>query len=362
MPEGRRETLPLAREEAQRRVDRIRAFREELSELEREGVLVLSADQRASLDGHHEELLDRLGRSFDVDRTEGQKRLSLAMRIASFLGAVAIGAAGYFFCLRFWGGLGPVPQVSVLVAAPLVALAGTAVAARRERTLYLTLLAALLATAAFVIDLSVLSGLLNLPLPPSALLAWSAFCFALAYGYGLRVLLVGGIAFLVGFVATFSGQAELCLWHAFGRRPESFLPLGALLYAFPIAVPHRRHASFPAAYRALGLVCLFVPILLLSTSGWASFSRAGAHRVETAYQVAGFLLAGLAVWAGVRRGEGETTNLGSGFFVLLLYVKLFQWWWDWMPKWAFFLVLGLVAVGLLLLFRRLHATRRRAGS
>ena len=362
MPDDRREAVPLAREEAQRRVDRIRAFREELSELERDGVLVLPREQRARLDGHHEALLDRLAQSFDVDRTEGQKRLSLAMRIASFLGAVALGAAGYFFCLRFWGGMGPVPQVSVLAAVPLAALFGMAIAARHERTLYLTLLLGLLAATAFVIDLSVLARLLNLPLPPAALLGWSAFCFALAYGYGLRLLLIGGIAFLLGFVATFSGEARLCLWHAFGHRPENFLPLGALLYAFPIAVPHRRHVSFPAVYRALGLVCVFVPILLLSTSGWASYVRAGARSVETVYQVAGFALAALAIWAGFRRGDSETTNLGSGFFVLLLYVKLFQWWWDWMPKWAFFLVLGLVAVGLLLVMRRLHAIRRRAVS
>lgn len=361
MPEGSRETLPLAREEAQRRVDRIRAFREEAAELEREGVLELTPEQRARVLGHHEALLAHLAGAFDVDRTEGEKRLSVGMRVAALLGAIALGAAAFFLGLRLWGGIGVPLQVGVLAAAPLVALGGMEAAARRERTLYVTLLAGLLAGAAFVVDLSVLARLLNLPQRPAVLLAWSAFCLLVAYAFGLRLLLVAGIVFLVAFVATFSGEAEPCLWHAFGRRPENFLPLGAAMFALPLVAPHRRLASFPAAYRALGLVCVFVPVLLLATSGWASYLRAGPRTVEVLYQLAGFVLAALATWAGVRRGESETTNIGAGAFVLFLYVKLFQWWWDWMPKWAFFLVLGLVAVGLLLLMRRLHSVRRRAG-
>ena len=53
-------------------------------------------------------------------------------------------------------------------------------------------------------------------------------------------------------------------------------------------------------------------------------------------------------WAGV-------VNLGSTFFVLYLYTKLFDWFWDWMPKYLFFLLLGLVAVLLLVVMRRFRA-------
>ncbi len=45
---------------------------------------------------------------------------------------------------------------------------------------------------------------------------------------------------------------------------------------------------------------------------------------------------------------------GITFFVVFLYTKLFDWWWDAMPKYLFFLVLGLTAVLLLLVFRRLR--------
>jgi hypothetical protein len=40
--------------------------------------------------------------------------------------------------------------------------------------------------------------------------------------------------------------------------------------------------------------------------------------------------------------------------VIDLYTKFYDWWWDWMPKYLFFLTLGLVAILLLLLFKRLR--------
>ncbi|HYU35739.1 MAG TPA: DUF2157 domain-containing protein, partial [Thermoanaerobaculia bacterium] len=81
---------------AQRRADRIAAFREELRELEREGVLVLSPEEHARVAAHHEELLRELTARFDVDVGERERQLSWGMRIASFLGAVALAASAFF--------------------------------------------------------------------------------------------------------------------------------------------------------------------------------------------------------------------------------------------------------------------------
>jgi hypothetical protein len=83
----------LTREDAQRRVDRIRAFREELAELEGLGVVALDAGQREKLRLFHEEATASLAARFDVDASEAEKRLSLGMRVASFLGATALAAA-----------------------------------------------------------------------------------------------------------------------------------------------------------------------------------------------------------------------------------------------------------------------------
>jgi hypothetical protein len=46
--------------------------------------------------------------------------------------------------------------------------------------------------------------------------------------------------------------------------------------------------------------------------------------------------------------------MGALAFVAFLYVKLHSWWWDWMPKYLFFLLIGLTAIGLLYVFRRLR--------
>ena len=48
-------------------------------------------------------------------------------------------------------------------------------------------------------------------------------------------------------------------------------------------------------------------------------------------------------------------NTGLSFFVIFLYTKLFDWWWESMPKYLFFLVLGLSAVLILLVLRRLRS-------
>lgn len=349
-----------SREEAQQRADRIGAFREELAAVEGQGVLRLTDEQHAALDRHHSALLEQLAKAFDVDRTARQKRLSAGMKVATLLGASTLAAALYTFLYRFWGGMPVALQAGVVVAFPLLLIAGMELAARRERTLYVTLLLGLLASASFAIGLPVLAGLFNVSLPPAALLAWAAFCVALAYAYGLRLLLVAGILFALGFAGTLAGPTHLCIWEAFGHRPEAFLPAGALLLAVPALSPHRTLPSFPTAWRTLGLLSLFLPILILGRAGNASFFRLAPGTIEAGYQLLGFVLAAVAVWLGVRSGRPEVTNVAAGAFVAYLTVKFYDWWWAFLPRWVFFLLLGLVAVALLLLLRRFHSFSRRS--
>lgn len=358
MPEAGNGSTPSSREEAQKRADRVAAFREELAELDREGVLRLTGEQRGALDRHHALLLDRLARAFDVDRTDRQRRLSAGMKVATLLGAATLAAALYTFLYRFWGGMPVGLQAGTVVALPLLLVAGMEAAARRERTLYVTLLLGLLAAASFVIGLPVLAGLLNVAPPPAALLAWAAFCGALAWAYGLRLLLVAAILFALGFVGTLAGPTGRCVWEAFGHRPETFLPAAALLFATPRLAPRRMRAGFAATFRTLGLLALFLPVLILGRAGNASALRLDAGTVEAGYQLLGFVLAALAAWLGVRSGWPEATGVAGGAFVVYLYVKLYDWWWASLPRWVFFLLLGLVAVGLLLLLRRLHRLAR----
>jgi hypothetical protein len=61
------------------------------------------------------------------------------------------------------------------------------------------------------------------------------------------------------------------------------------------------------------------------------------------------------VFHGLRLGRSGLVNLGAGAFIVFLFIRLHAWWWDWMPKYLFFLTIGLTAIGLLLVFRRIRA-------
>ncbi|MNP66345.1 hypothetical protein D3C76_1620490 [compost metagenome] len=91
-------------------------------------------------------------------------------------------------------------------------------------------------------------------------------------------------------------------------------------------------------------------------ANWASASYLPWPRelVEGFYQVAGFIGAGLAIWLGNRRDWPDVLYTGLLFFIVLLGIKLFDWWWELMPKYLFFLLLGLVAVLILMVLNRLR--------
>jgi len=351
----------MSQADAQKRADRIRAFRDELRGLEAEGVLALPEDQKRRIERHHDETLAGLSRAFDIDTTEAQKQMSWGMRIASFLGALALCASIYLFFYRFWGLFGTAAQVALVVAAPLVALLGTELAARRERTLYIAGIVGLVAFGCFVLDLVVLGTVFNIAPSPRAFLPWAAFGFILAYTYGLRVLLAAGILSLAGWLAATTGTWSGCYWLSFGERPENFFPAALVLLLIPL-VPHRTYRDFPPIYRIFGLLGIFLSILILANWGEASYLRFENGRIESTYQVAGFVVAGVAIWLGIRRRLREVTNMGSVFFVVYLYTKFFDWWWDWMPKYLFFFVLGSIAVGLLLLLKKLRTLSLKEGT
>ena len=88
------------RREAQERADRLRIFRQELQELERQQILMLTEEQRTSVEPFLDQALLDLARLYDIDTSESQKRLSLGMRIVSALGGLALCAAVFLFFYR----------------------------------------------------------------------------------------------------------------------------------------------------------------------------------------------------------------------------------------------------------------------
>lgn len=342
------------RREAQARADRIGAFREELAALEREGALTLTEEQRLALDKHLGETLASLSGRFDLDLTASQRRLSWGMRIVSALGGLAFCTALFFFVYRFWGLLSEPSQVGLLTAIPLVALAATEFSARRERTLYFASLLSLVAFAAFVIDLSVLGTIFNLSPSPGAFLAWGLFGLALAYRYGLRLPLVSGLVCLVVFLGAIAASWRGIYWTNFPERPETLVPGGLLLLGIPWVAPHPKLDLFPATYRLAGLAILFLALLLLSVLEGSSLLPVPPRWAEYIYQILSFSAASLGIWIGIKRSMTGVVNLSAAFFVVSLYARLTEWWWSWMPKYLFFLLLGLIALALLAAFQRLR--------
>ncbi|MFT5789464.1 MAG: hypothetical protein ACI8SJ_001580, partial [Shewanella sp.] len=45
-----------------------------------------------------------------------------------------------------------------------------------------------------------------------------------------------------------------------------------------------------------------------------------------------------------------------------LYTKFFDWWWDWMPKYIFFFILGLSALLALMVFKRVRLSDLSKGA
>jgi uncharacterized membrane protein len=348
----------LSRADAQLRADQIRVFRDEIARLEEESVLSLTEEQRQSVARHHEELLAAYAASFDIDRDHQAKQLSLGMRVASFLGALALAASVFFLFNQYWGLLPTALQVVLLIVASLGSLVGTFVIARRDSTGYFAKLAAMVAFACFVLNIALLGQIFNITPSDKALIPWAALALLLAYTFDLRLLLAAGILCLIAFIAARTGTWSGMYWIHFGERPENFFPAAFVLFCVPLLISHARFAGFAALYRVFALLTLLLPILVLANWGRISYLPLSSDVIEGLYQVLGFLASGTAIWLGARRDWPEVTNTGITFFVIFLYTKFYDWWWEVMPKSVFFLVIGLTSILFILIMKRLRGGAR----
>jgi uncharacterized membrane protein len=349
----------ITREQAQERVNRITAFQAELDELERSGAIHLTDEQRAHLRDYHQTLLDALAERFEVDRSRAESQLSLGLRIISVLGAAACTAAVILFFQRIWGSISSPLQIALVWAAPLAALAGATFTARVERTLYFTALLSVLAFGCFVLNVYVVGTILNARPSPQPFLVWSAFALALAYAWDLRLLLAAGAGSAIAYCSMAIVHWSGLPLEAVFERPESALMPAALVAVFAQADVNRKRYGFAQTLRLVGLLALSIAVLVLGESGGLSQLPLGTKTVEYLYQLAGFALAAFMLTIGIRRRWTETINLGAAFFGVLLLLRFVDWWWDVIPKYLFFLIVGMTAIAMMVVLRRL---RRMAGA
>lgn len=353
--------MPLTRDQAQHRADDIQAFYREVERLHQEQALLLDPHQLDHLAEHHQTLLNGYRSAYDIDHDSQAKRLSLSMRITSFLGALALAASLLFLFYQFWGLFDETAQVAILIGAALGSLLLTFWIQGRDSSGYFTKLAAMVAFASFVLNIAMLGQIFNITPSDKALLPWAALALLLAYSCDARLLLAAGLLCLLAFIAARVGTWSGCYWLSVGERPENFFPAALLIFAVPQFLPQRRFSGFAAIYRVFGLLALFLPMLVLANWGQGSYLPYDRDLLEGGYQLLGFAASALFIWLGSRRDWPEVVNTGLTFFVIFLYTKLFDWWWESMPKYLFFLVLGLVAVLLLLILRRLRLSHGRRG-
>jgi len=338
---------------AQYRVDQIAHFRSELEIIEKENIITLEGNQRSAIESYHSDLTAQLSSDFDIDSSNREKQLSLGMKTASFLGALALAASLFFLFYQFWGKFSTNIQVFILIAAPFIGLTATLYASFKETTGYFSKLFALVSLACFVLNLSMLGQIFNIAPSPNAFLIWALFAFTLAYASDARLLLVFGIICFCAFLSAQAGTWGGCYWINFGERPENFFPAALVLFLIPY-FPHHRFMNFDKIYRVFGMLIFFIPILILSNWGIISYMNITKDSIEVIYQIIGFAFSAGAIWIGIKRSWPEVVNTGNVFFTIFLYTKIYDWWWDWMPKYLFFLLIGLSAILMLLIFKRLR--------
>jgi hypothetical protein len=341
-----------ARDSAQKRADRIRAFREELEAAQADGVVGLSPEQETALRRYHDEVLARLEGAYDVDRSDAQRQLSLGMRIVSLLGAAALTGAVVLFFLEIWSALPSAAQIAIAGTAPLVALSGAVYASRVERTRYFTAILSFLALGCFVMNIAVLGTVLNSTPTSVPLLLCSTFALILAYRWDLGWMLAAGAVGLLAFFATTVVSLGGFPLDVSLQRPEILLAPAAGVFAASTLRTNENRSGFPAILRRVGLSAFLLVLIVLGEARGISFLPFSDTTVNGLYRLVAFATAAAAMWLGMRRGWSETLNLGALAFAVLLLLRYVDWWWEWMPAYLFFLIVAATAIGSLILLRR----------
>jgi hypothetical protein len=347
--------------DAQLRVDQIHAFQQEMGELESDSVLAISSEQASKVQGYHTQLLQTLAATYDVDTSVQSKQLTLGMKIASLFGALTMAVSIFFLFYQFWGYLSTSVQVCILIIAPVSLFLLSLHLAQKESSAYFSKIAALVSLSSFVLNLTMLGQIFNITPSPNAFAVWACFSFLLAYACNARLLLFFGIVSISGFIAMRIGSWSGMYWISFGERPENFFIPSLIIFMLPQLINHIRFANFEVIYRVMAMILMFIPILILSNWGEISYLSWSANVIEGFYQLIGFALSGAAIWLGIKRHWSEVTQTGNVFFILFVYTKFFDWWWDWMPKFVFFFILGLSALLALIIFKRIRLNNLSVG-
>jgi uncharacterized membrane protein len=151
-------------------------------------------------------------------------------------------------------------------------------------------------------------------------------------------------------------------WLYMGERPENFLVPAVVIFTVPLWLKQDRYSGFAPIYRVFGCLLFFIPVLVLANWGYGSFLPWQISSIEGTYQMVGFIGSAALIALGIRKQWHDTVNTGNAFFVLFLYTKFYDWWWDIMPKYLFFLVIALTSLLLLFVYKRIRLRSQFGGA
>lgn len=345
--------------QAQARADQIRAYQAEAALLTQAGLLPLNSIQQSAIAEHHRQVLQQLQQQQNIDLSDSAKQLSLGMQIVSFLGAAALAASLFFLFYQYWGYFSTPLQIALLSLAPLLGFAAAVAVRQRDASGYYAKLVALVSFACLVLQVVMLGQIFNMTASPNALALFAIYGFLLAYLLQVRLLLVTAMACTFAFIGAKLGTWGGGYWLYFGEKPEHFLLPAALLFCVPLVASQHRYHGFSGLYQQLSVIAFFVAVLILSNWGGASYLPWNSSIIEGFYQLVGFVAAALLVLYGLRSGQARLMLTGNVFFALFLFTKFFDWWWDWLPKYLFFLLIALTAILAIMVFNRLHKLQQQ---
>ena len=348
-----------SKQDAQQRAEQIRYFQAELKELANEDILSLEKPQLEFINNYHKTVLASLHVEHDIDISTTDIQLSLGMKIASFLAALGLSASIFFLFFNFWGGYTTEVQVAILIVTPMILLSLTFWLSKLETTSYYSKIAGLLSFSAFMLNLFMIGQIFNITPTPNAFFVWAVFATLLAYAIDARMLLGMGIISFSMFLSAKFGTWSGMYWIGFGERPENFLPVAFILFGISF-IPHTKFWGFGSIYRVFAMILFFIPVLILGNWGYISYLEMDNKSIEMLYQSLGFIFSAIAIYIGIKQNLKEVTTTANIFFTIFLYTKFYDWWWEIMPKYLFFLLVGLSAVLILMVLKRYKRSSNEA--
>lgn len=341
------------------RARRVLAWRDEEAALAAEGVVSADDTTLRAIRAHHDALLAGYAATGTVDLSREEERLSAGMRLATLLGAAALSVAWAMLASSLWNDLAPAAKLALVWVPALALLPATSFAALREPSGYIANIVGTVGTIAMAVAGFATFDMYEIDSPRVPFLLFGAYGLFVAYRYRLvlplLVAIVGAGAFVWSLEAMMLRSPVNDTFEHL--EPLMFVGLGAYLVG---ALRQSDPPAFSLVWRLAGIVAMVFPLLLLGVTTDGSWFGSG-HTAELIYQLVGLLAFVAMVVLGLKRDDVILARGGATALVLFLFFRMVDWFWEAIPDWLFFLLMGGLAFGVLLVLRAVRE-RRRTGA